>query len=66
MDGVIADSLKRAYRENPDAVFTLFTHSGHVISGKIAALGRTITLTAGKETAEVPEDRVEAFSFRPL
>jgi hypothetical protein len=64
MDEFVADSLKRAYREHPDAVFILFTLSGHVISGKITALNRTITLEAGKETAEVPEDRVEAFSFR--
>jgi len=64
MDGTVVDSLKRAHREHPDAVFTLFTLSGHVISGRIAALGRTIALEAGKETAEVPDDRVEAFSFR--
>jgi hypothetical protein len=64
MDGTVADSLKRAYREHPEAVFTLFTLAGHVISGRIGAIGRTITLEAGKETAEVPEDRVEAFSVR--
>jgi hypothetical protein len=64
MDGTVADSLKRAHREHPEAVFTLFTLAGHVISGRIVAFGRTIALEAGKETAEVPEDRVEAFSFR--
>jgi hypothetical protein len=34
------------------------------VSGKITAIGNTITLTAGKEIAEVTVDRIEAFSFR--
>jgi len=64
MDGSVADRLKRARRENPDAIFTVFTLSGHVLTGKITAHDATLVLEAGRETAEVSEDRIEAFSFR--
>jgi hypothetical protein len=62
-DSVVA-RLKAAYAENQEAVFSLFTLAGHVVSGRITAMGNTITLVAGKELAEVPVDRIEAFSFR--
>ncbi len=60
----MVDKLSVAYTSNQDAVFSLFTLSGHVVSGKFAAIGNTVTLAAGKEVAEVPIDRIEAFSFR--
>lgn len=63
MDAII-DRLKQVYRKNPEAVFSLFTLAGHVVSGRIAALDAMVTLEAGKETAEVPTDRIEAFSYR--
>lgn len=66
MDEAVGDRLKRARDKHPDAVFTVFTLSGHVISGRIVQCGRIITLEAGKETAEVSDDRIEAFSFRLL
>jgi hypothetical protein len=64
MDNAVAESLKRAASEHPDAVFTLFTLSGHAISGKIKTTGDMIVLDAGRERAEVPLDRIEAFSLR--
>jgi len=64
MDGTVADRLKQAHHEHPDAVFTVFTVSGHVISGRITLSGKLITLDAGKEMAVVPDDRIEAFSMR--
>jgi len=64
MDGSVIDSLKQAHGAHPDAVFTVFTVSGHAISGRIARCGPIITLTAGKETAELSADRIEAFSYR--
>ena len=64
MTDSIVDKLKTAYTDNQEAVFTLFTLAGHVVSGRITAMGDAITLVAGKELAEVPVDRVEAFSFR--
>jgi hypothetical protein len=64
MDASAIERLKRARKENPDAVFSLFTLAGHVLSGRITALDGTATLEAGKETCEVALDRVEAFSYR--
>jgi len=64
MDQPVVEKLKRAHAASPDAVFTLFTLSGHALSGKIAAIADTIVLEAGKERAEVPADRIEAFSLR--
>jgi hypothetical protein len=64
MTAAIIEKLKSVQSENEDAVFSLFTLAGHVVSGRITAIGATITLAAGKELAEVPADRVEAFSFR--
>ena len=64
MTDSIVERLKVAYGDNQEAVFTLFTLAGHVVSGRITTMGNTITLLAGKELAEVPADRIEAFSFR--
>jgi hypothetical protein len=60
------EKLTEAYRNNQEAVFSLFTLAGHVVSGRIGAIASTVTLVAGKEVAEVPVDRIEAFSYRPL
>ena len=64
MTDSIVERLKAAHANNQEAVFILFTLAGHVVSGRITAIGNTITLVAGKELAEVPVDRIEAFSFR--
>ena len=64
MSNSMVDRLKAAQADDQDAVFSLFTLAGHVVSGKITAIGNTVTLAAGKEVAEVPIDRIEAFSFR--
>ena len=64
MTDKIVDKLKAAHADNQEAVFILSTLAGHVVSGRITAIGNTITLVAGKELAEVPADRIEAFSFR--
>jgi hypothetical protein len=58
------EALAATHAGNRDAVFTLFTLSGHVVSGRITAIGDTVTLAAGREVAEVPRDRIEAFSYR--
>jgi hypothetical protein len=63
MDTVI-DRLKQAQRKNPEATFSVFTLAGHVVTGRIAAIDATIQLEAGRESAEVPLERVEAFSLR--
>jgi hypothetical protein len=60
------EKLTVAYRNNQEAIFSLFTIAGHVVSGRIGAITDTVTLAAGKEVAEVPVDRIEAFSYRPL
>jgi hypothetical protein len=60
------EKITEAYQNNPEATFSLFTLAGHVVSGHITAIDDTITLTAGKEIAEVPVDRVEAFCYRKL
>jgi hypothetical protein len=62
----IVERLKRAHAEHGEASFTLFTLSGHALSGKIAAIGDVVVLDAGKEKAEIPADRIEAFSLREL
>jgi hypothetical protein len=64
MDQPILEKLKRAHAEHPDAIVTLFTLSGHAVSGKIASIAETIVLEAGKERAEVLAERIEAFSLR--
>lgn len=64
MDASIVERLKRAHAEHGDAVFTVFTLSGHLLSGKIVSIGGMVVLEAGKEQAEVPQDRIEAFSVR--
>lgn len=64
MDNAILDRLRLAYRKSPDAVFSVFTTAGHVISGRLVTFDNTIVLEAGRETAEVPADRIEAFSYR--
>lgn len=63
MDGIV-ERLKRAREEHGNAVFTLFTLSGHAVSGRIASIGDVIVLEAGREKAEVSADRIEAFSLR--
>jgi hypothetical protein len=60
----IVERLKKAHAENGEAIFTLFTLSGHALSGRIAAIAETIVLEAGSEKAEVSADRIEAFSLR--
>jgi hypothetical protein len=64
MTNPIVEKLKAAHADKQDAIFSLFTLAGHVVSGRITAIGATITLAAGKELAEVPADRIEAFSSR--
>jgi hypothetical protein len=64
MTASIIETLKAAHADHEDAIFSLFTLAGHVVSGRITAIGTTITLAAGKELAEVPADRIEAFSYR--
>jgi hypothetical protein len=64
MTAPIVETLKATHAEHEDAIFSLFTLAGHVVSGRITAIGATITLAAGKELAEVPADRIEAFSYR--
>ena len=64
MTDSMIEKLKAAHTGNQEAIFSLFTLAGHVVSGKITAIGNTVTLVAGKEVAEVPVDRIEAFSFR--
>jgi hypothetical protein len=66
MAGSTIEKLTQAYQTNQDAIFSLFTLAGHVVSGRITALDNTVTLEAGKEIAEVPVDRVEAFCYRKL
>ena len=64
MDASVIEKLKRARKDNPNAIFSLFTLAGHVLTGRIVTLEATATLEAGKETAEVALDRLEAFSYR--
>ena len=64
MTNAIVERIKAVHADNQEAIFSLFTLAGHVVSGRITAIGNTITLVAGKELAEVPLDRIEAFSFR--
>ena len=64
MDASIVERLKRAHADHNEAVFTVFTLSGHVLSGRIVSIGGMVVLEAGKEQAEVPQDRIEAFSVR--
>jgi hypothetical protein len=64
MDEATGDRIRVVQSQHRDATFSLFTLSGHVVSGRITAIGTTITLAAGSEVAEVPIDRVEAFSYR--
>jgi hypothetical protein len=64
MAGLMVDKLKAAHSGNPDALFSVFTTSGHMLQGKIAIIAETVQLVAGKEVAEVPLDSVEAFSYR--
>ncbi len=64
MDEPLLDRLRRAHAQSPDAIVTLFTLSGHALQGKITAIAETVVLEAGKERAEVPAERIEAFSIR--
>ena len=65
MDDALLDDIKRAHEEHPGAMFSLFTVSGHVVSGRIAKIAGAITLQTGKEVAVVPCSQIEAFSYRP-
>jgi hypothetical protein len=53
MDESIGDKIKGVQSENREATFSLFTLSGHVISGRITAIGSTITPL----TFQLPMDR---------
>lgn len=64
MDNSLLDRLRVAYRKFPDAIFSVFTVAGHVITGRVLSFDNSIVLEAGKETADVPADRIEAFSYR--
>lgn len=64
MDNSVLDRLRLAYRKSPDAIFSVYTIAGHVISGRVLTFDNTIVLEAGRETAEVPAERIEAFSYR--
>lgn len=64
MDHTLLDRLRLAHRKFPDAIFSVFTLAGHVITGRVLTFDNTIVLEAGRETAEVPADRIEAFSWR--
>ena len=66
MTGSTIERLTEAYQNNEDAIFSLFTLAGHVVSGRITAISNSVTLTAGKEVADVPVDRIEAFCYRKL
>ena len=66
MAGSTIEKLTEASRGNPEAIFSLFTLAGHVVSGRITAIADTVTLMAGKEIAEVPVERIEAFCYRTL
>jgi len=66
MTGSTIEKLTAAYRNNQEAVFSLFTLAGHVVSGRVTAITDTVTLAAGQEVAEVPIDRIEAFCYRKL
>ena len=63
MDENLVASLRRAHREHPEALFSLFTTAGHVISGKITEFDDVITLQTGTERTVVPLARLEAFSY---
>jgi hypothetical protein len=63
MNESLIASLKSAYREHPEALFSFFTISGHVISGKISQFDEVITLQTGTECTMVPIVRLEAFSY---
>lgn len=66
MSDLILERLKEAVDDesNQKAVFSLFTYSGHVLSGRVTGFGETVTLTAERERAEVPASQIEAFSVR--
>jgi len=62
----IVNGIRTAHQENPDASFTLFTLSGHQLSGKIVEIDDNLaTLETGGEITNVPVMQIEAFSYRP-
>lgn len=63
MDESLIASRKRAYRDHPEALFSFFTISGHVISGKISQFDDVITLQTGRECTLIPVARLEGFSY---
>jgi len=64
MTDSMVEKLKAAHTGNQEAIFSLFTLAGHVVSGKITASASTVTRAAGKQVAEVPMARSEGSSFR--
>jgi hypothetical protein len=64
MTAAIVEKLKAAHTDHPDAIVSVFTLAGHVVSGRVTQIGATVTLAAGRELAEVLAERIEAFSFR--
>jgi hypothetical protein len=65
MDDAVLDEIKRAHGEHPGAMFSMFTVSGHVVTGRIAKIAGAVTLQSGKEFAVIPCSQIEAFSCRP-
>jgi hypothetical protein len=65
MNDALLDEIKRAHADNPGAMFSLFTTSGHVLTGRIGKVAGAVTLQTGKEFAVVPCSQIEAFSCRP-
>jgi hypothetical protein len=65
MNDALLDEIKRAHAENPGAMFSLFTVSGHVVTGRIGHITGSVTLQSGREFAVVPCSNIEAFSCRP-
>lgn len=66
MSDLIVKRLKEAVDDESNrlAVFSLFTYSGHVLSGRVTGFGDTVTLSAERERAEVAVSQIEAFSIR--
>jgi hypothetical protein len=65
MNPRIVNGIENASQKNPDANFTLFTLSGHQLSGKIVEIGDSmVTLETGGEISKVPVMQIEAFSYK--
>jgi hypothetical protein len=64
MTAAMIEKLKVTPTDNSEAIFSLFTFAGQIVSGWITALGDSITLTAGTKGEVVPIEWIEAISFR--